>query len=447
MRIFIKIFIMTKSICTFLLLISFSAAYCQQTKKIDSLFQLLENKNQGMGSAAIMQNGKLQYSKAFGYANVEANTKSTPMHKYRIGSITKVFTSVLIFQLIDAKKLTLENKLSDFFPSLPEAKNISIAHLLQHRSGLHNFTNDSIYISYYLQKQSQEFMLKLIAANPPDFMPGKKAEYSNTNYLLLGYIAEKITGKTYAQLVAERICKKINLKDTYVGVANADLSKKEVLSYDYEDKWARQPETDLSIPGAAGSVLSTPTDLCQFITALFTGKLVSDSSLKAMKSIRDNYGMGLFQIPFYDRKAYGHNGSIDGFMSNLAYFPEDGIAVAYCTNGQLYPMNDILVGMLSCWFNRPYTLPDFSAAAVPIEELELYAGNYSSNDIPLKITVTRTGESLKAQATGQSSFPLTAKGKGLFVFERAGIEMQFNSKGDGFTLKQGEGNYVFTKEK
>jgi CubicO group peptidase (beta-lactamase class C family) len=201
---------MTKSICTFLLLISFSAAYCHQTQKIDSLFQLLENKNQGMGSAAIMQNGKLQYSKAFGYANVEANTKSTPMHKYRIGSITKVFTSVLIFQLIDAKKLTLENKLSDFFPSLPEAKNISIAHLLQHRSGLHNFTNDSIYYSYYLQKQSQEFMLKLIAANPPDFMPGKKAEYSNTNYLLLGYIAEKITGKTYAQLVAERICKKIN---------------------------------------------------------------------------------------------------------------------------------------------------------------------------------------------------------------------------------------------
>jgi CubicO group peptidase (beta-lactamase class C family) len=447
MRIFIKIFIMTKSICTFLLLISFSAAYCHQTQKIDSLFQLLENKNQGMGSAAIMQNGKLQYSKAFGYANVEGNVKSTPAHKYRIGSITKVFTSVLIFQLIDAKKLTLENKLSDFFPSLPEAKNISIAHLLQHRSGLHNFTNDSIYYSYYLQKQSQEFMLKLIAANPPDFMPGKKAEYSNTNYLLLGYIAEKITGKTYAQLVAERICKKINLKDTYVGVVNADLSKKEVLSYDYEDKWAQQPQTDLSIPGAAGSVLSTPTDLCQFITALFTGKLVSDSSLKAMKTIRDNYGMGLFQIPFYDRKAYGHNGSIDGFTCNLAYFPEDGVAVAYCTNGQVYPMNDILIGMLSCWFNRPYTLPDFSAAAVPIEELELYTGNYSSNDIPLKITVTRTGESLKAQATGQASFPLTAKDKGLFVFERAGIEMQFNSKGDGFTLKQGEGNYVFTKEK
>jgi hypothetical protein len=166
-----------------------------------------------------------------------------------------------------------------------------------------------------------------------------------------------------------------------------------------------------------------------------------------MKSIRDNYGMGLFQIPFYNRKAYGHNGSIDGFTSTLSYFPEEGVAVAYCTNGQVYPMNDILIGILSCWFNRPYTLPDFSAAAVPIEELELYAGNYSSNDIPLKITVTRTGESLKAQATGQASFPLTAKGKGLFVFERAGIEMQFNSKGDGFTLKQGEGNYVFTKEK
>jgi CubicO group peptidase (beta-lactamase class C family) len=135
----------------------------------------------------------------------------------------------------------------------------------------------------------------------------------------------------------------------------------------------------MSIPGGAGAIVSTPTDLVKFIEALFSLKLVSNTSLSQMKTLTDGFGMGMFQIPFYEKRAYGHNGGIDGFASNLAYFPEEGLAIAYCTNGQAYPMNNILIGVLSIYFNKPYPIPTFNTTPVSLktEDLDKYLGVYS----------------------------------------------------------------------
>jgi hypothetical protein len=166
-----------------------------------------------------------------------------------------------------------------------------------------------------------------------------------------------------------------------------------------------------------------------------------------MKTMTDSYGMGMFQMPFYTKRAYGHNGGIDGFASNLAYFPEDSIAVAYCTNGQVYPLNDILIGILSVCFNKDYSIPTFNTIFLKSADLNKYLGVYSSTQIPLKITITKDSIVLIAQATGQSSFPLEATEKDKFKFDQAGIKMEFNTEKNEMTLKQGGGNYLFTKEK
>ena len=163
-----------------------------------------------------------------------------------------------------------------------------------------------------------------------------------------------------------------------------------------------------------------------------------------MKTMTDGFGMGMFQIPFYEKSAYGHNGGIDGFASTLAYFPEDSLAVAYCTNGQVYPMNNILIGVLSIYFNKPYSIPTFN---LKTEDLDKYLGVYSSTQIPLKITITKNAATLFAQATGQQSFPLDPTEKDKFKFDPAGIIMVFNPDKNEMTLKQGGENVVFTKEK
>jgi D-alanyl-D-alanine carboxypeptidase len=180
---------------------------------------------------------------------------------------------------------------------------------------------------------------------------------------------------------------------------------------------------------------------------LFSLRLISYSSLKQMKTMTDGYGMGLFQMPFYTKKAYGHNGGIDGFASNLAYFPEDSIAVAYCTNGQVYPLNDILIGVLSICFNKDYSIPTFNAVSLKLADLNKYLGVYASKQISLKITITNDTTTLFAQATGQSMFPLEATEKDKFKFDQANIKLEFDTEKNEMTLKQGGVNYLFRKEK
>jgi len=414
---------------------------------MDSLFSALADKNKAMGSLAISKNGQLIYTNAIGYAAIDSTEKipATTQTKYRIGSITKMFTAVIIFQLIEENKLQLSDKLDKYFPAIPNASRISIAELLNHHSGLHNFTDDSVYLTYYEKPHTKQQMLDIIAAAPADFEPGAKAAYSNTNFVLLGYIAEKITNNSYSQLVQKRIADKLGLRNTYVG-GKTVIQDNESYSYNFLKEWIKQGETDMSVPAGAGSILSNPADLVKFIEGLFAGRLVSAASLEQMKTLKDGYGMGILQVPFYNRKAFGHNGGIDGFASSLAYFKEDSVAIAYCTNGEVYPMNNILIGILSIYFNKPYSIPSFNTVSVSSNELDKYLGVYSSGQVPLKITVTKDNNTLIAQATGQQSFPLEASGKDIFRFDRVGVVIEFNPEKNEFTLKQGGGSYLFKKD-
>lgn len=416
--------------------------------RLDSLFDILDEKNKAMGSLAISKKGTVLYSKAIGYSFISDKEKlsATEKTKYRIGSISKMFTATMVFQLIEEEKLNLTTTLDKYFPKLPNANTITISNLLNHRSGLHNFTDDPDYMTWMTQPKTQDEMLAIISKNKVDFQPNERASYSNSNYVVLGYIIEKISKQPYSKILNERITSKIGLSNTYFG-SKTNPNNNESFSYQFISNWKQEPETDMSIPGGAGSIVSTPTDLIKFIEALFSMKLVSQNSLNQMKTITDGYGMGMFQIPFYTKKAFGHNGGIDGFASSLAYFPEDSLAVAYCTNGQVYPLNDILIGVLSVCFRKDYSIPTFNTISLKTEDMDKYLGVYSSTQIPLKITITKDNTTLIAQATGQSSFPLEATEKDKFKFDQAGVKIEFNTDKNELTLKQGGGNFLFTKDK
>ena len=413
--------------------------------KLDSYFQALEASNKFMGSLVVAQNEKMLYTKSIGFIDIEAGVKADENSKYRIGSISKTFTTALILKAVEEKKLSLTQTIEIYFPTVQNASKITISQLLYHRSGITNFTNDKSYLDWNTQPKTEAEMLKIITKAGSDFEPDSKAEYSNSNFLLLSYILEKVYEKSYSKILEEKIIKPAGLKNTFFG-GKINLKNNECSSYKFLANWAKEPETDLSIPMGAGAIVSTPTDLTKFSDALFGGKIISKESIEQMQTIKDKYGMGLFEIPFYDNLGYSHTGGIDGFRSVFAYFPKDKIAYALTSNATNYENNKITIALLSSVYDKPYDIPTFKTYELTTEDLDQYLGVYSSKEIAIKITISKSDKILMAQATGQPAFALEAIEKDKFKFDQAGVVLEFNPANKQLVLKQHGGAFTFTKE-
>ena len=414
--------------------------------KMDSLFARMEANDRGMNSVSVFHNGEEVYQHAIGYADVANGIAATAQTRYRIGSITKPFTATLILQLVEAGQLSLDTRLAEFFPEVTNAEAITIEHLLRHRSGIFNFTNADDYTSWMEDPIGKEELLRKIASYESVFEPGSQAQYSNSNFVLLGLIAERVADAPYAELLQDRLCAPCGLTNTYYG-AKIDPANDEAFSYKWESGWQATTETDMSVPGGAGALVSTPTDLNAFLHCLFSGNILKEPTLEAMTTFQDGFGLGLLRAPFYERTAFGHNGGIDGFVSSAFYFPEEKVSVSLLCNGQVMPINDILIGVLSIYFGRDYELPNFEPAAeVSAEQLDAYLGVYSSAGFPLKITIRRKGESLFGQATGQPEFPLEATSARTFRFLQAGLTIEFVPEEDQLILKQMGQTFTLEKE-
>lgn len=426
----------------------------EQRQTLDRYFEALESHHKLMGGVALSQGGQVIYERYLGQlgpANANGSAPQIgPDTQMRIGSISKSFTAVMIMQLIEAGQLSLDTPLASFFPQLPQADKISVSDLLNHRSGLVNFTNLADYSRYMTQPQTPEAMLQRIASQPLAFPPGSKAQYSNSNYYLLSLILEKRLGVPYAHALSEKIVKPLGLQHTDYGQA-ADPTGGSARSFSRkEGQWVLERQTDMSIPLGAGAIVSTPRDLNRFFRALFQGGLVSKASLKLMTELRDGYGRGLFAYPFGEQQGYGHNGGIDGFVSTSAYFPAWDLNLTVLSNGQDLPLNDVALALMTVYAGQPFTPPDFSEQAIALTEAQASAllGSYASAQIPLKIRVFWQDQQLMAQATGQQAFPLTAFSERLFRFDQAGVQMQFDEgpSPKGFVLSQGGQDFRFERE-
>lgn len=413
--------------------------------KLDRYFDALADHDKFMGSVAVSRNGELVYTRSVGFTDVGKGFPADEHSLYRIGSISKTFTSVMVMKAVEKGKISLDQTIGKYFPMVPNAEKITVGQLLQHRSGIHSFTDNPDYLTWCTQPKTREELLAIIAGGKSEFEPGSKAAYSNSNYVLLSILLEKIYRKPYGRLLKKQITKPLGLKYTALG-GKIDPEKNQSLSYKYDHGWKSEPETDISVPLGAGGIVSTPSDLVKFSDALFGGKVVSAKSLAQMMDFRDQFGLGLIRLPFYDRMAPGHTGGIDGFASVFCHFPGDKISYAMTSNGSNTNTNNISIAVLSAVFGKPYEIPDFKVIEVSPETLDQYAGVYSSEQLPVKITITRESTRLIAQGTGQPSFPLEATAQDQFKFEQAGIVMIFQPTEKKMILKQGGGTFTFTRE-
>ena len=424
--------------------------------KLDAYFDTLTNNDRFMGSVAVSLNEELVYTKSVGFEDVEKGLKADENSKYRIASISKTFTSVLVFIAIEENKLKLEQTIDKFFPAIKNADKISINHLLCHRSGIPDYLGPIYMTEYRTVPKTDTEIIEVLSKLEGEFEPDFKTMYSNSNFILLTYILERIYQKPYADILKEKITIPIGLGNTYLG-EKINTKNNECNSYIFKKSdWEQEPETDISLLLGAGGIVSTAIDLTKFSEALFDGKLISPSSLKKMKTVKGSceftkfdLGMGLIEMPFDGNAAFGHLGGVDGFRTAFVYFPESSISFAFVSNGIRDNYLKIATVVLQAIFNKPFNIPEykqFEPYHIANEDLDKFLGEYSSVQFPLKIHITKNNGKLFGQATGQTSFPLEAIEQYKFKFEQADITMEFNPTDKTMVFKQSGKVFNYVKE-
>jgi CubicO group peptidase (beta-lactamase class C family) len=295
----------------------------------------------------------------------------------------------------------------------------------------------------------KEQMIAKITAHAPVFEPGTNKQYSNSNYILLGYIIEMITKKNYQQNLQSAINSKTGAKFTRYG-GKINTAKKEASSFSFENnKWILQPETDMSVPHGAGAITATANDVALFAEKYIGGNILNQQWKDTVINIAKQLGYGIIKFDVNGEKGYGHNGAIDGFNSYVIYFPDNKISIAFLSNGINYSIDDIMDAVYKIYTGAAYDIPSFKTIQLTEKELEKFKGVYSSDKIALKIAISSKENIMMVQATGQPAFPMDANSPTSFSNGQIGVVLEFVLNSDNtvkeMILKQGGGELLFKK--
>src|SRR6476661_3956575 len=287
-----------------------------------------------MGSVLVAQDGKVLLDKGYGFANLEWDIPNTPTTKFRLGSITKQFTAASILLLAERGKLTLNDPIKTYMPDAPAAwDKITVFNLLTHTSGIPNFTSQPEYKSLQLTEAPVAKSIATVRDKPLDFPPGEKMSYSNSGYLVLGYVIERLSGASYEKFVTDNIFTPLGMKDSGYD-SNAAIIPRRAAGYAPSPAGPVNADyVHMSIPHAAGALYSTTEDLLRWEQGLFGGKVISAASLAKMTTpFKNDYAFGVIVQTAHGRKVVQHGGGIDGFNTFLAYYPDDKLTVAVLAN-------------------------------------------------------------------------------------------------------------------
>lgn len=343
----------------FLLLIFSNCLFSQtiNTEKLNNYFNYIESNNLGVGSLSIFKSGKEVYARSFGQKNIPhlVYNKDT---RYQVGSVTKMITATLIFKLIEENKLNLNDKLSQFYPEIPNSDKITIKNLLEHTSGLGSYVvkDGEVWVT---EKVTDKQIMDLIIAQGKTFEPGEKVAYSNSAYYLLTKILEEKYEKPFNMIIKKEIIKPLRLKNLTSFTSN---QKNVFLPYHYDNNAWKILEKDIDFPNVigVGDVSATPYDLNVFINNLFHNKIIKKESLQQMEPIlgKEDWGRGIALWDFDGILFYGHGGDTLGSHAILFYNKEADISIAYDTNGERINKDDFIKNIVYLLYNKEFKLPE-----------------------------------------------------------------------------------------
>lgn len=405
------------------------AAYMQASQQVDHF----------SGSVLVAVHGKVIYSHGFGLANAAAKIPNTPATQFRIGSNTKQFTAAAILLLRDRGKLRLRDRICRFLPNCPAAwRPITIEELLTHTSGIPNYTSAP---GFWHRIGSPVTPAKLLASfedRPLDFKPGSQFRYSNSGYVALGIIIQRVSGEPYRVFLRQNVLLPLGLQHT--GYDSNRPGFGHALGYEQGPKGLQSaPYINMGWVYSAGALRSSVADLYRWDTALIAGRLLSARSRRDMwtrhvtiprgmlgsAARRCSYGLGLMIGRAYGHEEVSHGGEIPGFLSINAIFPHQNVVVIAFDNHFSWVVRKVVNDLEAIVFNRPYTVPgDYKSIMLSPGALQRFAGLYRL--MPrFAIAIRRRGDQLYEQGTAQSSLPIYPYGPTSFFLKAVDAQISF----------------------
>ncbi len=388
----------------YLAMFSFATAAGAQSKadQIDALVSKFHEYNQFTGSVLVAENGKVIYKKGFGLANRDTKTSNAPDTRHRLASVTKQFTAMVIMQLVAEGKLKLDVPITKYLPSYPSATGdqITIHHLLTHTAGIPNYTSFPGYQEMMDKTMTPAEIVRLSSGLPLEFTPGEKFAYSNSGYVLLGHIIETVTGKSYADVLQEKIFNPLKMKNSGYE-RNSDTAKNKAIGYNQTGSTYEVAQyLDMSIPHAAGALFSSVEDMHLWNEALYTEKLLPKKYMDMMftPATADQidyyaYGWEIGILPVGNSgetvKTVAHSGGINGFVTKNLRIPSERSAIVLLSNSSGSSLQDMLISINGILHGKSYDLPKQSVAHSVYESIitlgldaaiALYAKSHAAPD-------------------------------------------------------------------
>jgi D-alanyl-D-alanine carboxypeptidase len=310
---------------------------------------------------AVVKNGSVILLKSYGSANLEQHVAVANDSVFRVGSVTKQFTAAALLLLAEEGKLSVQDKLSKYYPNFPRGNDITLDEMLHHTSGIHNYTSEPNFVNDGMVHRSTDEMVEFIGKMPKtqDFEPGTDWSYSNSAYFILGGVVEKVAGAPLATVFKTRLFTPSGMMHSALD-DEAEIVSGRARGYSgtAPGAFTNAPFISMSIPGGAGSIRSTADDLVKWNAALFGGKILKPASLAAMltpgkfsngqtsgaamakmmaqagqpAAAHSEYGYALFLTELQGHRKIDHGGGIYGFSSSLSEFPDDRTTVAVLSN-------------------------------------------------------------------------------------------------------------------
>ncbi len=424
-----------------------------KVKTIDSIISVYNKQGMFNGAVLVTQYGRPLFTKGYGYRDAAKKQMNDTNTVFQIGSITKTFTATMVLMLQEQGKLDVKDKLEKYMPDYPDADKITIENLLTHTSGIYNYTEDTVFANKGLfAPKSRKEMIAVFKDKLTGIDPGNIFSYSNSNYILLGYIIEDITRKPYYTALREMILQPLDMRNTGCDFAGLKNKYKAIGYFSMEDNNSiKAPLVDSSVSYAAGCIYTTAGDLLKWANAVQKEQLLSKESwAKATTEYKQHYGYGWMIGEAIGKKSIGHNGGVHGFVANMFMTKEDGHTVILLSNvmdNDLAPVRRNITAIVN---DMPYDLPEFRKdIKLPVTLLREYVGIYELAPNFL-INITLEGDKLFAQATGQTKLRIYAERKDFFFLKLVDAQISFGRDAAGkvekLSLRQG-GRIVPGKKK
>ena len=415
--------------------------------KIDDILKKEFKSNETGIAALVAKKGKVIYRKAFGKANLELGVDMTPDNVFRVGSITKQFTAVSILMLEEEGKLSLQDDITKFIEDYPtNGEKITIHHLLTHTSGIKSYTSMQKFGEVVTKDESPLKFIDFFKNEPVDFKPGEKYLYNNSGYFILGYIIEKVSGKSYSDFIQERIFDKLGMNNSYYG-SHTTFIKNRASGYQKNGgDFSNAQYISLSLPYAAGSIMSNVDDMLKWQTAISKNTLLKQETIqKAFTNYtlnngeKINYGYGWSLNEISETPTIEHGGAIPGFLSMGVYVPSDDVYVILFSNCGCKSPENLAVEIAALTINKPI----FEAAnkvELSDEEMKKWLGTYQFENGTVRY-ITLDENQLYSQREGSSAkFKIYPTSSNEFSFEDGLMSYVFSEEA-------GKKKILFKREK